>query len=227
HGSAMLSHGGSTRGFTASFRRYPDENACVIVLTNTRQRAHELAAEIEAELFRDRQPEVSAVMRVAGLELNEYKLATVEDPGIEVGTVEGAIVLRFMSAGQVRAQISLNQVAAEIASRSISSLRDSDDPPGEQAGTTLKLATLPYTPDADGAIAFERGDLEFAVMPRYSGRTPEGRSFVDERVFVRLEDARRSFWPVLVSLGDADAARLARELTEAVGDLVPPRGAGD
>ncbi|MEM8550500.1 MAG: AsmA-like C-terminal region-containing protein, partial [Verrucomicrobiota bacterium] len=57
-------------------------------------------------------------------------------------------------------------------------------PPGEQDGTTLKLAMLPYTPDADSAIAFEPGELELAVDAYASG--PDVKTLKLKRAAARM-----------------------------------------
>lgn len=52
NGGGRLSHGGSVRGFTADFRRFPAQDACIAVLSNTDDaHSREIAENLECLLF--------------------------------------------------------------------------------------------------------------------------------------------------------------------------------
>jgi len=54
HGQLVQSHGGGVRGFTCDMRRYPEQNAFLVILCNRDDfRLHALTEAIEAAMFRD------------------------------------------------------------------------------------------------------------------------------------------------------------------------------
>lgn len=216
-GGTLVSHGGATRGYTAEFRRYPEDGAAVVVLTNTRWSAREVAGLVEAVMFADKQPRVSVEMMLDGLELSEFGLAEVESPAVSVQAEgDGARMSVFKADGTEMLSVRLNAVAAGRVLRGVRSIAESADPAGA-AGSDLVLATLPYEIAADGRLSLEPGKLMIEVDPQYRSRGPGGRPVVDDRTLVRVVDEGRGFWPVLLKLGAGDAGRLVRELEAVLG----------
>jgi hypothetical protein len=109
-GSPRHSHGGSVRGFTCEFRRYPEHDACVAVLTNTDDaRPWEVADGLEKLLLGRGAPSTSASALLSAEEelacagvygAPEGRLVVRAAPGVlEVG-VEGAALLARLGADE-------------------------------------------------------------------------------------------------------------------------------
>ncbi len=221
-GSRVISHGGSTRGFQADFRLYPDDDAAVVVLTNTRAPAWTLAQSVERAVFGGGVPRAGLELWVGELDLGQTRLARIEQPAFSLVREDDSIVLGLEHDDRIVARLELNEAAAESALRAIRALRGTNDPPGDEPGSTLVIATFPYTPGRDGLIEVTPGETDFAVLGGYRGTAPDGSPVHDERVLLRVIHTSARFWPILWHIGDVDAERLAREL---VAVLEQPPGA--
>ena len=128
-GGARQSHGGSVRGFVSEFRRYPERDACIAVLSNVENaRPSEIAENLECLLY-GRAPAVPPP-RVEALSAAEAaslagsyaceagRLVVRSAPGVLMAGIEGeALLARVGASGQLGWQADLELLsrrAAEI-----------------------------------------------------------------------------------------------------------------
>jgi hypothetical protein len=207
-GTRRLGHGGSTRGYMAEVRRYPDRDAMIAVLTNTRWRPDALADKLEMELLGIEAPRARAMMDMDGLEMNEFDAAQLDAPALSVEATEGGDALIIARTGEHEPlRLELNTSAARAAHASLASILRSGAG-NTMDRTTLGLYTHPY--ELDGTrLVIEGEAVTLRIMPAYNRQSGP--------TLVLLDDAN-SFWPVIMRLSDADAGRLAEQLGQIVGD---------
>lgn len=75
------------------------------------------------------------------------------------------------------------------------------------------LYTLKYTLDEEGRVVID--GLTPTVRDQYVGKSGD-RTLIDERIFLRLSDPSRGFWPVLIHMTTTGAESLHRTLSQAV-----------
>jgi CubicO group peptidase (beta-lactamase class C family) len=85
-GTAIWSHGGSTRGYRADLRVYPEENACIVVLMNESGNPREIAEILAGEMFGTESPRT--VLHTSALAFNEHLLAQPDNVRVEVETLD-------------------------------------------------------------------------------------------------------------------------------------------
>ena len=83
-------------------------------------------------------------------------------------------------------------------------------------GGDFIIGTRPYERDTIGRIEMPER-VVWKVMPEYRGARDNG-VFTDRRVTIVLEDAERSFWPVVARLETEEAVTLAASLAEFIRD---------
>lgn len=217
-------HSGATRGYRAEIVRLLDENTCIVVLTNERWDPRKIADAIEEALYPTEPERVDATMRLGGVSLSTWGLATLEGAGVRLERPEGGAggvrEIILTSAGKECARIILNEPAAgrlgaELADMIEHASIDNDT-------TKLMLATRPYTIGDDDTLDLPDG-MAFRLMPRYTARMPDGTRVIDERPTIVVSDDAKRFWPVIVLLGRTDAERLAHDLAGGSGGSAPGR----
>lgn len=225
-GALRVSHGGGTRGYRAQLVRIPSRGIVIAVLTNDRHNPAALADKLLAELLPEERTGIEASLHIEGLELNEYKAAViardvrvnvsptiVEPDGAPTGfDITVAVPTSNGPADAVRMALMPGQ-AAKTAAEIRAAL--AAKPAGQRtaAGIEATIATLRYTPD-NGVIRLP-GEIKLVVMPRYSGRGPDGAPIIDERVCIVLMDEANGFWPVILKLDRPSAIDLADRLAPA------------
>lgn len=81
-GTAIWSHGGSTRGYTAELRVYPEEGTCVAVLTNAAGNPRAIAEILAGEIFGSESPRT--ILHTGALAFNEHLVAQPDNVRVEV-----------------------------------------------------------------------------------------------------------------------------------------------
>jgi hypothetical protein len=79
------------------------------------------------------------------------------------------------------------------------------------------LYTKPYKATEHGAFFLPAG-VKWKVMPRYIGRSNDGRQIVDDRITLVLQDTKNSFWPMIAKMSLEEAERLQKELSAIISD---------
>ncbi|MEO1008213.1 MAG: serine hydrolase domain-containing protein [Planctomycetota bacterium] len=200
-GTPKRSHGGSTRGFLAEWRRYPDRGATIAVLTNTDGDPRGLADALEAELLGIAPSRVDVEIHREGVAFNRHDHGTVSEPSFDIKRADDEIVLTAEGDRGVALVLRMSEVTARRAAASLVSIAEMDLDNAVNA-TSLGLGTRPYEASGD-RLVIDDDWLELRVQPDYN-RQPGPTLIVD--------DPARGFWPVLLRLSDEDAATLTRLL---------------
>ena len=77
------------------------------------------------------------------------------------------------------------------------------------------LYTKPYKSNEHGAFFLPAG-LKWKVMPRYVGRSADGKQSVDDRITLVLQNANNSFWPMIAKMQLEEAEALQKELSAVI-----------
>ena len=99
------------------------------------------------------------------------------------------------------------------------SVHSSDD--SEPATADYKfdhaLFTKPYKSNEYGAYFLPPG-MKWRVMPRYVGRAEDGKTYVDDRVTLTLQDSKRGFMPFIAKMDLKDAEALQKSLSAVIAE---------
>ena len=79
------------------------------------------------------------------------------------------------------------------------------------------LFTKPYKSNEHGAFFLPSG-LEWKVMPQYVGRSDEGKTSVDDRITLVLQDPKKGFWPFIAKMDLEEAEALQESLAAIIAE---------
>ncbi|MDX2149009.1 MAG: serine hydrolase domain-containing protein [Planctomycetota bacterium] len=234
-GERVISHGGTTRGFSAFLAIYPDSETIITILVGDQANQRYNASNLERVLWRAGAS--SLELNVASLPLNQHAAARLPigtrwhvEPQATTGhltlalTFEENTLARWTFPESLGRKIAfdLENVLADRRgrqpltrfSRGPQSL-DADAPPGTVEGM---IGTIAYTQALEGQpptklIQLQGRPLRAKVMP--SHRSASGGGHFSSKITIAVDDADRSFWPLIISITDDDAATLARQLDRA------------
>lgn len=221
-GRLKVHHSGGTRGFRAQYARFPEEGYVFVVFTNEGNDPFAVEKLLVREVWPDESGAAVSRLLLGGWTLGKFKQLDFDD-GV-VWTVEhkgNSVVLLLQHAPTGPEAVGLKTMAeivvpagqaVAIAGKIDAALKGKRAKDGKNAGKTSGgVFTMPYTAEADGTIRLPES-VVCEVMPNYSGMGEDGRVTVDPRTTLIIKDDDNGFWPVLVKMDDAAAAKLAREL---------------
>lgn len=79
------------------------------------------------------------------------------------------------------------------------------------------LFTKPYESNKHGAFFLSSG-MKWKVMPRYVGRSDDGKISVDDRITLVLQDAKKGFWPFIAKMEIDEAEALQKSLAAIIAE---------
>ncbi len=79
------------------------------------------------------------------------------------------------------------------------------------------LFTQPYKSNEHGAFFLPSG-MKWKVMPRYVGRSDDGKTSVDDRITLVLQDSEKGFWPFIAKMDIEEAEALQKSLAAIIAD---------
>lgn len=213
-GTIRQHHGGNTRGYSVQLSRFPEEGYLFAVLTNNTWSPLRFERLLVEQVFPDERAGVRAALHVGGLTLNEYGLFRGEG-AFRVSAAPGPereVTLRLQSpAGATIAEASFARgVARRVAAELRANTPDAFPHPDLPGSVTVMLGTMPYQP-RNGRIDLPESSV-FMVLPEYRGVSEHGAPITDPRPTLALIDEYRGFWPIILIMDRAVAARLAAEL---------------
>lgn len=203
-GTPRRRHGGSTRGYMAELRRYPERDSMIAVLTNMRWRPDATADALEAILLGIEASWARAEFDLSGLALNQFRLATIEALALRVDPDgAGGTTIFARTEGHDALRLVINASTARVAHGSLRTILESGAD-NTITSTELQLGTWPYTLDGTKLTIVGEG-VSLRILPDYNGQS--GPTLV-------LQDEANSFWPVVMRLSNADAKLLAEGLAQ-------------
>lgn len=213
-GTIRQQHGGNTRGYSVQLSRFPEEGYLFAVLTNNTSNPVRYERLLIEQVFPDERAGIRASLHVGGLTLNQYglfrgegayRVSAAPGPGREVALrleAPGGELLVEASFARGMAR----RVAAELRAQTPDALPHPDEP----GSMTVMIGTMAYQPRA-GRIDLPESSV-FMVLPEYRGVNEHGAPVTDARPTLVLIDENRGFWPMILIMDRAVAARLASEL---------------
>ncbi|WP_413432615.1 hypothetical protein [Crateriforma spongiae] len=79
------------------------------------------------------------------------------------------------------------------------------------------LFTKPYKSNEHGAFFLPSG-MKWKVMPQYVGRSDDGKTSVDDRITLVLQDAKKGFWPFIAKMDIEEADALQKSLAAIIAE---------
>lgn len=208
-GTRTASHSGGVQGFGIWMTRYLEDDAVVILMTNSRRDLPSLVGMAQEAI--DPKPRVKADIDVSHLELTKYNAADFgTDVAFDVATENGEKILAVKHAGKVVARVTMpagfeKKVIADL--RRGAAARKADDeggPPAMEGGIYLSAYS--------GTTKLNlREKLTITILPMYRGRGPKG-PIVDKRVVFVLNDAKARNWPIMIKMNVAAVEQLIEAL---------------
>ncbi len=210
----VVSHSGGVLGFVTFFTRWLEEDAAVVVLTNSRGAPQEMDRLIRRTLFPPEYPDFTAELHTGGLTLGEFGQAVLQEQFAITGEpVGGLVVVRIARTGDgvplATLRFSRSEAARALAmlERAMAANRNRADASESECG----VYTRPYAIPADGVIRLGGDGVTCGITGSMRQTGPGGRS-VDERITLSVQDEQHSFMPLLVRLTNLKADELRRAL---------------
>lgn len=238
-GRPFHGHGGSVRGFFAEVRRYPSDNGCLVVLSNSDSRTPFMMVVTGCEqlLFGEDlsiafpQPLQTKFLAsiVGGYKAEGQRRLVIEREGAiararilwgggltsyaHIGADESGGIRWFEATSNRPIEFEMDE---DGTAKSCSFMKMTFE--REQLGAALlplpgltaQLFIGRYKPDSNGMIPIT-SQAKVVVLPQYVG-VRNGVRLVDRRVTFVVKDLPKRMWPVIVKMNDSSAQQLAKDL---------------
>jgi CubicO group peptidase (beta-lactamase class C family) len=213
--TTKVSHAGGVAGFACQYARYLDEDLVIAILSNGRQDIIAVETAILEVLFPA--PRVEVMIDATPYELNDIRAAMLEsDLAWEVKRDGKSVRITLRrdthTALAIIAPIGVAEVMIRDLEQAVAARAGDDDGRGPALEAGLYFYAYP-----EGTKQLElKKRIKILIMPSYFGLDENGRSIVDRRVTLVVQDTGRAFWPSIVKMNRETAQDLLERLRGAV-----------
>lgn len=207
------SHTGAVAGFVASFTRWLDRDACVLVITNAPHDPVALSDALTRILFPESVESVKAVMRPSMYPLGEHGQATMPASTLwRITRAPASVHITFHGSTESDAALALElnpalaaRVSEELRRHAAAVLAHKQVSPNPPVVVELYTSAYKDTPEP---IRIEGDDVVLVVRPG----TPHPEEGGEHRVTIIIQDPAHGFWPVFIKLAADEARKLGEQL---------------
>ncbi len=221
-GTRVASHAGSVVGYRSVFKRYLDEEAVVIVLTNDAADPIAIAEAMDRALFPPLR--IVATLDASPYRLNEWRWVRIERATSWRATTSGDRIELTVIDPDTDHRAVAASLPAERARLLARELRDMlgdrdgvpDDLGNDSPSMEIGLYLQRYDVSPHGQVDLE--GLTLMVQPRSSGIDADGARINDERLTLILSDDTRRFSPLITKMNAPAARSLLTDLDRALAE---------
>ncbi|MCC6426181.1 MAG: beta-lactamase family protein [Phycisphaerales bacterium] len=215
-------HSGGVWGYASQMIRHED-GTVIIVLTNGNNDPVGLAKKLEATVIPESSEAMKITLGAAGLLIDatgQPKMLDIEKTaGVRAKRSGGGAIVEMFDRqrpDQTHVRIEMTDPMARVLMAHIHNLSPQRQPAVEgSALCRLRVAWIPYTREQDGGIRLPES-ARVVVESRYHGLGENGQPVSDMRPTRIVLDEEHGFWPVIISMDEPIASRLADDLEAAL-----------